>query len=191
MPDPIATLLAKSSLPAGGRVISDALSLSVLPLRTVLRLQLGTRSQKTVAALRIAGRSLPVTVNSWMGDDPVFMRIAPDSWLVESALHESADLVPAVRAGCGRRSYAVTDVSDTFVTIALEGALAGALLARGCGLDLSPGAFGIAACARTRLAQLPVVLRRVNSERFECLVDSAAAQWLFEWMEDAAEGLFA
>jgi sarcosine oxidase subunit gamma len=189
MPDPIATLLAKSSLPAGGRVISDALSLSVLPLRTVLRLQLGARSQKTVAALRIAGRSLPVAMNTWMGDDPVFMRVAPDSWLVESALHEAADLLPAVRAGCGRRSYAVTDVSDTLVTIAVEGALAAALLARGCGLDLSPGASGSAACARTRLAQLPVVLRRVNSERFECLVDSSAAQWLFGWMEDAAEGL--
>jgi len=189
MPDPIATLLAKSSLPAGGRVISDALSLSVLPLRTILRLQLGTRSQKTVAALRIAGRSLPVAMNTWMGEDPVFMRIAPDSWLVESALHEAADLVAAVRAGCGRRSYAVTDVSDTFVTIAVEGTLAAALLARGCGLDLSHGAFGSAACARTRLAQLPVVLRRVNSERFECLVDSSAAQWLSGWMEDAAEGL--
>jgi len=117
------------------------------------------------------------------------MRIAPDSWLVESALHEAADLVAAVRAGCGRRSYAVTDVSDTFVTIAVEGTLAAALLARGCGLDLSHGAFGSAACARTRLAQLPVVLRRVNSERFECLVDSSAAQWLSGWMEDAAEGL--
>lgn len=189
MPEPIATLLARSTLPAGGRVISDALRFSVLPLRTVLRLQLGARSQKTVAALRVAGRSLPVAVNTWMGDDPVFMRIAPDTWIVESALHEAADLVPAVRTGCGRRSFAVTDVSDAYVTIAVEGALAAALLARGCGLDLSQERFGNAACARTRLAQLPVVLRRVTSERFECLVDRSAAQWLHEWMEDAAEGL--
>ncbi len=138
MPEPIATLLATSSLPAGGRVISDALRISILPLRTVLRLQLGARSQKTVAALRIAGRSLPVAMNTWMGDDPVFMRIAPDTWLVESALHDAADLVQAVRTGCGRRSFAVTDVSDAFVTIAVEGALATAVLARGCGLDLSP-----------------------------------------------------
>jgi heterotetrameric sarcosine oxidase gamma subunit len=189
MPEPIATLVATSSLPAGGRVISDALRFSILPLRTVLRLQLGTRSQKTMAALRIAGRSLPVAINTWMGDDPVSMRIAPDAWLLESALHEAADLVPAVRAGCGRRSFAVTDVSDALVTIAVEGALATALLARGCGLDFSPGTFGNAACARTRLAQLPVVLRRVTSERFECLVDRSAAQWLYAWMEDAAEGL--
>jgi heterotetrameric sarcosine oxidase gamma subunit len=189
MPEPIATLLAKSTLPAGGRVISDALRFSVPPQRVVLRLQLGARSQRTVAALRIAGRSVPVAMNSWMGDDPVFMRIAPDTWLVESALHEAADLLAAVRTGCGRRSFAVTEVSDAFATIAVEGALAAAVLVRGCGLDLSPEAFGNAACARTRLAQLPVVLRRVTSERYECLVDRSAAQWLFEWMEDAAEGL--
>jgi heterotetrameric sarcosine oxidase gamma subunit len=189
MPEPIAVLLAKSSLPAGGRVISDALRFSILPLRTVLRLQLGVRSQKTVASLRIAGRPMPVAMNSWSGDDPVFMRIAPDTWLVESALHEASDLIPAVRAGCGRRSFAVTEVSDALVTIAVEGSLAAALLARGCGLDVSAESFSNSACARTRLAQLPVVVRRVNSERFECLVDRSAAQWLYDWMEDAAEGI--
>jgi sarcosine oxidase subunit gamma len=189
MPEPIATLFATSTLPAGGRVIADALRFSVLPQRTVLRLQLGARSQKTVAALRIAGRSLPVTMNTWMGDDPVYMRIAPDSWLVESALHEAADLLPAVRAGCGRRSFAVTDVSDALVTIVVEGASAAALLARGCGLDFAPEVFGNSACARTRLAQLPVVLRRVTSERYECLVDRSAAKWLYDWFEDATEGL--
>jgi len=43
MPEPIAVLLAKSGLPAGGRVFSVTLRIAVLPLRTVLRLQLGTR----------------------------------------------------------------------------------------------------------------------------------------------------
>ncbi len=189
MPEPISTLIATSSLPAGGRVISDALRFSILPLRTVLRLQLGARSQKTAASLRVAGRSLPVAMNTWSGEDPLFMRIAPDTWLIESALHESADLLPAVRTGCGRRAFAVTDVSDASVTIAVEGTLAAALLARGCGLDVSAETFGHFACARTRLAQLPVVLRRVTSERFECLVDRSAAQWLYDWMEDAVEGL--
>ena len=97
MPEPIAVLLGRSSLPAGGRVFSDALRLSVLPLHTVLRLQLGARSQKTASTLRVAGRPLPVQVNTWLGEDPVFLRIAPDTWLVESALHDASDLLPAVR----------------------------------------------------------------------------------------------
>jgi heterotetrameric sarcosine oxidase gamma subunit len=186
MPEPVASLVAQSSLPAGGWVHSDALELSVLPQRTVLRLQLGARSQKSINALRIAGRTMPVAMNTWSGDDPVFARVAPDTWLVHSALHEATDLLPAVRTGCGRRSYAVTEVSDAFVTLAVEGAHAAALLARGCGLDLALESFGHAACSRTRFAQLPVVLRRVTSERFECLVDRCAAQWLHDWLEDAA-----
>jgi heterotetrameric sarcosine oxidase gamma subunit len=189
MPEPIASLVAQSSLPAGGRVFSDQLKLSVLPSRTILRLQLGARSQKTVNAMRIAGRTLPVAMNSWSGDDPVFCRIAPDTWLLQSALHPASDLLPAVRAGCGRRSYVVTDVSDAFATIVIEGSLAAALLVRGCGLDLSIESFGHAAVSRTRLAQLPVVLRRVTSEKFECVADRSGAKWLYDWLEDAASVL--
>jgi sarcosine oxidase subunit gamma len=189
MPEPIASLVAQSCLAAGGRVISDALRLSILPMRAIVRLQLGARSQKTAVSLKIAGRPVPVAMSTWSGDDPVICRIAPDTWLLLSALHEAAEIIPAVRSGCGRRSFAITDLSDSFVTIWIEGTRAAALLARGCGLDLSIGGFGNVACARTRLAQLPVVLRRVTSERIECVVDRSVAQYLYDWMQDAAEGL--
>jgi len=189
MPEPIASLVAQSGLPAGGRVFSDQLKLSVLPSRTILRLQLGARSQKSVNAMRIAGRTLPVAMNSWSGDDPVFCRIAPDTWLIESALHEATELLAAVRTGCGRRSFVATDVSDAFTTLVIEGSLAAAVLARGCGLDLSIESFGHAAVSRTRVAQLSVVVRRVTSERFECVVDRSVAQWLYVYLEDAAIGV--
>ena len=189
MPEVISTLVAQSGLPSGGRVFSDHLKIAVLPNRNTLQLRLGSRSVKTVASLRIAGRSMPVTMNSWSGDDPVFCRIAPDLWLLQSAIHDSGDLEEAARAGCGKRSFAVTNISDACATLVIEGSLATSLLARGCGLDLSLGTFGTQACSRTRLAQLPVVLRRVNSERFECLVDRSAAQYLYDWIEDAVDGL--
>jgi len=189
MPEPITRLVAQSGLAAGGQVFSDALRISVLPARAIVRLQLGARSQKTVNSLKIAGRPMPLAVNSWSGDDPVICRIAPDTWLLLSALHETPEIIPAVRTGCGRRSYAVTDVSDSLVTLWIEGADALALLARGCGLDLSIGAFGLQACARTLLAQLPVVIRRATPDRFECVVDRSAAQWLYDWLVDAVKGL--
>lgn len=189
MPEPITSLVAQSSLPAGGQVFSDTLRLSILPSRTVIRLQLGARSQKTVSSLKVAGRSMPTAINSWSGEDPVTLRIGPDTWLFHSAYHEASELLTAIRAGCGRRSYAATDVSDSLVTLAVDGSQAAALFARGCGLDLSMEAFGNFACTRTRLAQWPVVLRRVTSERFECLVDRSAAKWLYDWIEDAVGGL--
>jgi heterotetrameric sarcosine oxidase gamma subunit len=189
MPEQVSTLMPQSSLLAGGQVFSDALRTSVLPARAIVRLQLGARSQKTVNALKVAGRPMPVTMNTWSGDDPVICRVAPDTWLLMSALHEAAEIIPAVRTGCGRRSYAVTDVSDSLVTLWIEGTAAQALLARGCGLELSVSAFGAQACTRTRLAQLPVILRRATPERFECVVDRSAAQWLYDWFVDAAGGL--
>jgi sarcosine oxidase subunit gamma len=189
MPEPIASLVAQSGLIAGGQVFSDALRLSVMPGRAIVRLQVGARSQKTVNSLRIAGRPVPVAANTWSGDDPVIWRIAPDTWLLSSALHEAAEIVPAVRTGCGRRACAVTDVSDSLVTIWIEGGQGPALLARGCGVDLAPGAFGPQACTRTRLAGEPVLLRRALPERLECIVDRSVARWLYDWMLDAAAGI--
>ena len=75
-------------------MFSDALRLSVMPGRAIVRLQLGARSQKTVSSLKV-GRPLPAAVNTWSGDDLVIWRIAPDTWLLSSALHEAAEILPA------------------------------------------------------------------------------------------------
>lgn len=191
MREPVALLFAQSALPSGGRVFSDTLRLSIPPQRSTLRLQVAARSLGTVNAIRIAGRPLPITANCWTGTDPVISRIAPDTWLLQSALHDAVDVLQAVRKGCGRRMFIVTDVSDALVTLTLEGAQSTAVLARGCGLDLSLTSFHTSSCTRTRLAQLPVVIRRASFERFECIVDRAAAQYLYDWLQDAATGLTA
>ncbi|HEY7754137.1 MAG TPA: sarcosine oxidase subunit gamma family protein [Steroidobacteraceae bacterium] len=186
MAEAVTTLLEQSALPAGGRVLAETLHLAILPARAVVVLKLGARAQRNAGEIRIAGRPLPVAVNRWSGDDPVFCRVGPDAWLLASAQHGAADLVEAARLGCRRKSCAITDVSDANVTLAIEGPQAADLLARGCGLDLADAAFGQDACARTRFAQLPVVLRRVSHERFELMADRSAAQWLFDWLQDAA-----
>lgn len=188
MPELVKSLLAQSSMPSGGRVLADTLRLTVLPPRSVIQLQLGARSLKTAATIRVAGRKLPEAINTWCGDDPAFCQLAPDSWWVISALHEGPDLIDAIRKGCGRRACVITELSDSQVTLALDGPRATEVIARGCGLALTAAAFGVEACTRTRLAQLPVVLRRLTQERFECLVDRSAAQYLYDWMEDAANG---
>jgi sarcosine oxidase subunit gamma len=161
----------------------------VLPSRIVVQMRLATHSPKAVDALKIAGRPVPPAMNTWSGDDPVICRIAPDTWVLLSSLHGAADLLDAVRTACARKPSAITDLSDAYVTIALDGQRAADLLARGCAINLAPTTFGFNACTRTRLAQLPVMVRRLTHERFECLVDRSAAQFLFDWMQDAAAGL--
>jgi sarcosine oxidase subunit gamma len=189
MPEPTTSLVAQSALPSGGRVFSDTLRLSIPPQRVTLRLQVGARSLGTVNAIRIAGRPLPITANCWTGTDPVISRIAPDTWLMQSALHDATGLLDAVRKGCGRRTFVVMDLSDAYVTITVEGPQATAVLARGCGLDLSLDSFNTSSCTRTQFAQMPVVVRRATFERFECIVDRTYAQYLYDWLQDAATGL--
>jgi len=189
MPERIATLTPQSAMPSGGRVMTDALRLTVMPARTVIQLRLATCTPKALGAIRIAGRLLPEAMHSSSGDDPVLCRLAPDIWLLLSSLHEAAELLDAVRTGCARKACAITDLSDAHVTLALDGPRAVDVLARGCGLDFAATAFGLNACTRTRLAQLPVILRRLTHERFECVVDRSVGQYLYDWMQDAADGL--
>lgn len=189
MAEKIATLMPQSATPAGGRVFNDALRLTVLPTRSVVQLRLATMTPRAIGALKIAGRPVAQEMNSWIGDDPAICRIAPDTWLLLSSLHEAIDLIDAVRTACKKKPCAITDLSDAYVTLALDGPRAAEILARGCSVDLSQAGFGLDACTRTRLAQLPVVLRRLTSERFECQVDRSAAQYLFDWMQDAVAGL--
>lgn len=157
-----------------------------LPPRASVRLQVAVRALP--AATAIGGMTLPDRPNTWSGTDPIVWWVSPDAWLVQST-GEGGGLAALMRADCMRLPCAITDLSDALVTFALEGADAAAVLARGCGIDLRAGSFGMQACARTRLAQLPVLIRKTGSMRFELVVDRSAAQYLQDWLVDAAAGL--
>lgn len=189
MPEIVRTLAPQSSLPPGDRMLADELQLSVLPSRAIVQLQVATRSLRTIGSVRIGDRELAEPANSAIGDDPVNCRIAPDTWLVLSSRRESRELAAMVMKAGTRRSCVVTDLTDGFVTLSLEGPRAVEVLARGCGLDLAGAELGTGFCARTRFAQLPVVLRRAGMQRFEFIVDRSMAQYLFDWIQDAAAGL--
>lgn len=181
------SLMEQSALPAGGRVYGDLLRLTTMLTGSVVQLKLAPKSQKSIGKLRIAERPLPETMNTWLGEDPVFCRIAPDTWLIVSALHDGAQLADAARTACAKRSCAITDLSDAHALIAIEGPRALDILVRGCAIDFRT--FGDDACSRTRFAQVPVVLRRAGTERFDLLVDRAVARHVYDWLQDAADGL--
>ena len=157
-----------------------------LPVRASVRLQVSVRALPATAV--IGGLAPPQQPNTWAGSDPIIWWVSPDAWLIQSA-REGDELAAQLRADCVNLPCAITDLSDALVTIALEGPDSGAVLARGCGLDLRAGSFGAQACARTRLAQLPVLIRRPAASRFELVVDRSAAQYLQDWLLDAAIGV--
>lgn len=185
----IRQLVSRPALPDGERVLTDWLRLSVPAPRASVRLQVRSPAATDASGTAIRDVSLPRQVNTWAGTDPVICRIAPDAWLLQSRRNTGAELATTIRSAMGAPFCAVTDLSDALVTLELEGPDAYAVLARGCGLDLSPGAFGVRACARTRLAQCAVLIRHAAPARLELVVDRSLAQYLRDWLLDAATGL--
>ncbi|HLG52634.1 MAG TPA: sarcosine oxidase subunit gamma family protein [Steroidobacteraceae bacterium] len=181
--------VAQPALPEGEQVLSTWLQLRVQPPRASVRLQVASQSVSAATAIAIRDVMLPQQPNSWAGTDPVICRIAPDAWLLQSRRDSASDLIAATRSKSEALFCAVTDLSDALVTLELEGPDSYALLARGCGLDLSPAAFGARACARTRLAQCAVLVRHAAPARIELIVDRSLAQYVHGWLLDAAMGL--
>lgn len=159
-----------------------------LPPRASVRLQVSSRALTDVAGRAVGGVPLPQQPNRWNGQDPLIWWVAPDAWLIQSA-QAGDDVAAMARTACADLACAVTDLSDALETIALDGPDAAAVLARGCGLDLDEESFGAQSSARTRLAQLPVLIRKAAATRFELVVDRAAAQYLEDWLRDAAIGI--
>ena len=158
-----------------------------LPARASVRLQFSARALPAADTI-VGGIALPHAPNTWAGGDPIAWWVAPDAWLIQS-LRDDDGLATRLRSDAASLPCAVTDLSDALVTIGLEGPDAGAVLARGTAIDLRAGSFGVQSCARTRLAQLPVLIRRPAASRFELVVDSSAAQYLQDWLMDAAAGI--
>jgi sarcosine oxidase subunit gamma len=61
------------------------------------------------------------------------------------------------------------------------------VLSKSCGLDFHPRRFALGHCARTRFAQIPVLIDCVDAlPRFELYVQKSYSHYLEDWLIDAA-----
>ena len=115
--------------------------------------------------------------------------LGPDEWLVVGAAGTEARLVADLRKALDGVVAAVTDVTEGRTVIRLSGPRARDLLARGCGLDLHPRAFGPGRCAQTRLAKANVILHQIDdAPTFDVIVERSFADYLWRWIADAGTG---
>lgn len=77
------------------------------------------------------------------------------------------------------------DVSDAWLQLAISGAAATGLLAKGSAIDLHPAQFPPGACAAAGFARLRTILWRLEAARFDLLVARSHARSLWEWLADA------
>ena len=150
--------------------------------------QIGLRVRSPVAAY-LAGVPLPLQANRvasmrtlrtlWLG---------PDEWLVTSPEGMAPELLARLTRALAGRHATVVDLSASRAVIEVTGRRARDLLAKGCGLDLHPRAFGPGCCAQTLFAKLPVIIDQLSAApAYRLFVGRSAARWLTEWLIDAAE----
>ncbi len=82
----------------------------------------------------------------------------------------------------GGEGAAVTDQSDGWAGLRVEGAGVVAALARLVALDLRPAAFPPGSAARTAVNHMPAVILRLETETFEILVFRSMADTLWHEM---------
>lgn len=133
----------------------------------------------------ILGFALPPAANDFVAEKGVaVLWLGPDEWLlVCDAGSGLADRMAPALIG---HHAALVDVSAARTVLELDGPKAAEVLAKGCGLDLHPRAFGPGRCAQTLLARVPVILQQTDqAPTYILYVRPSLAAWLTGWLMDA------
>jgi len=156
--------------------------------RTVLRLKSWLpqhiNAEKPVV---LAGRELPSQVGAALSAPLRVLCVGAGEWLVVSHERQASALRADIEADLTTYGLALVDVTHGLTGLAVRGCAAREMLSKGCGLDFDPRSFVVGRCARTRLAQIPVVIDCLDTPpRFELYVARSYFQYLHSWLTDAA-----
>lgn len=128
-------------------------------------------------ALKTRGRFELPPVGLWLraGELSLF-GVGPESWLVLAPPAQPGAHAERMTRLFGAEA-SVCETGHGLVFIGVGGSRASAALARICRLDLHPDVFGEGACARTIMAQVPVMLwRGETSQSYALAVPLSFAQ---------------
>lgn len=175
-----AQILTNSSEPAG-------VLITATKSKTVLRLKSWELEQGGGHRVKLAGRELPLQVGAILPGVTRILCTGRREWLLISAKETTETLRARMRDDLEVHGLSLVDLSDGTAGLELGGAASRELLSKGCGLDFHPSVFPPGRCARTRFAQIPVIVECLDeSFRFQLLVARSYQAYLHAWMIDAA-----
>lgn len=169
---------------------ADTILLRELPLAGCVNLRLDPRDHAALAAASSAFgmAALPPAPNTWVAAPGLeILWQAYDEWLLVTTDAKRSALETALRNALHGSHHALTDVSDQRAAFELSGPHTWDVLQKGCAVDLHPRVFTELACVQTALARVRVTLRRMNEPATcQVLVERSYAQYLWDWLNDAA-----
>lgn len=140
---------------------------------------------RTQHKFTVAGYELPTKVGSAVAANYRIFCLGPGDWLFMSPQRTPLNLDQAVNDLSD--GLTLIDMSDAFCGLEIRGNDARELVSKGCGVDLHPRQFPVGQCARTRFAQIPVIVHCLDTmPSFELHVASSHFAYLHSWLLDAA-----
>lgn len=177
---PLAGVAAPAPVAGAGLI---AQPLETLGLATVLARK-GRREALAAKVKTLYGLDLPIRPGRVAAGTASFVATGPGAWLAvsEAGPEGWAETLTAQLEGLA----SVSDQSDGYVAIRLEGPAVIDILAKGVFLDLHPSVFPIGAAGGTTLAHMGVILWRREGLAFDLLTFRSFAASLWHWLEESA-----
>ncbi len=138
----------------------------------------------------VLGTDLPTTPNTVNATSAfTIFWLGPDEWLIHTSEDKQGALMDRLRSALGDTHSAVTDVTDYYVVIEMQGAACRDVLARGCSVDFHPRVFGPGRCAQTHFSHANVLIHQVNDTDFHVQGRWTYARYLWTYLAEAIENL--
>ena len=132
------------------------------------------------------GATWPELVGATANGHADILCTGPTDWLVIAPDPDITGLLHGLGEAFEGSSFRATNASHALTRLAIEHSEARVLLAKGTALDLDPTCFPPGRCARTRFADIPVIVRCKRMSAFELIVASSYHEYLISWLNDAA-----
>ncbi len=137
--------------------------------------------------LSLDGRELPSEVGATLPGSIRILCLAPGRWMLVSEEQTPASVAGRFAAEVAAQGAVLTDATDGIGVLSIRGPLARDVLSKGCGLDFHPSAFHVGRCARTRFAQMAVIVEHIDdAPSFRLYVARSYLRFLTDWIADAA-----
>lgn len=134
----------------------------------------------------LAGHELPSQVGGILSGPIRALCIGPGEWVIAWHEYPASGLRQHIEPDLSRLGLVLVGLTDGLVVFEVRGPAARDVLSKGCGLDFHPRVFPAGRCARTRFAQIPVLIECLEQpSRFELYVARSYSGYLHAWLTDA------
>ena len=171
-------------------------NLTIKEIVPILKINIrGKKKEFFTSVGKILNMMLPTESNtSSTNDKHTSIWLSPDEWMIHSnnpvENNNSYELEESLYSNISKNNLgSVSDVTDQFVIINLEGKKIFELLSSGCPLNFNEFKEKKGSTAQTILNHMDVIIHHKNSNNVNLFVRRSFSEHLWSWINDAASRL--